>query len=202
MTNKKVFIAGVLGVLGMLGIMSAGCGGVSLAGLEPEPDAGTTDSGAAGGGPDVLAQVDGGTAGTTGAAGTAGATGRPLGAGCTTDAQCGSTICAKVNPADASGTCCDGHPDACNQCVGGYKTPRSDGTGCGPEMCDGTDRKWHLCRAGACAAEVVQCATALCDKAGNKICPGGAQPAGCALEDNPCFCYDAAGGGHTSYPCP
>ncbi len=210
--QTKLTLVGIIGLCIIFIVCIAGCGGISLVGLDDasSPDAGVgvhADGGVAGTTGAAGTTVDaGGAAGTTGSAGTAGAAGgavvRPLGSGCTADAQCGSGICVKDNPAAASGSCCDGRTDACTQCVGGYKVPRSDGTGCGPEMCDGTDRKWNLCKAGVCTAQVVQCATALCDKAGNKICPGGAQPAGCALEDNPCFCNDAAGGSHVSYPCP
>jgi len=199
---QKIFFI-VLGCIWLaLVVLGAGCGGVSTVGLDM--DAGQYAWNDAGSTAGVGAHPDAGVAGSSGTAGSAGAPGRPLGAGCTSDDQCGSNVCAKSNPADVSGSCCDGRPDKCTQCVGGYKVPLSDGTGCGPELCDGTDRKWNLCKAGACTAQVVQCATALCDKAGNKICPGNTAqtPAGCALEDNPCYCYDSAGSGHTSYPCP
>ncbi|HEV3059598.1 MAG TPA: hypothetical protein VGY48_15215 [Vicinamibacterales bacterium] len=207
----------------------AGCGGVELSGLgaddggagsaggaggasgsSPDGSAGRGDtvdmSGAAGTGGTGGAAGTGGDGGTGGTGGAGGAPSRPLGAGCSADNQCGSGIC--VMQLDGAKACCDGVPDACNTCVGGYKTPLSDGTGCGgTATCDGTDRKWNLCKSGVCTAEVVHCATALCDKAGNKICPGVAsdgsvQTGQCNIAWNPCYCYDGAGAGNLSYQCP
>ena len=213
MTLKHLIIGGIIGVALVLVISIAGCGDVTLDTPHADGGAGAVEVGAEmrgdGAAGAEMTKLDGGAAGAGGiggaagtdAGGAAGAPGRPLGAGCSLDNQCGSGICATA--IDGSHTCCDGIPDACTTCVGGYKVPRSDGTGCGPEMCDGTDRNWHLCMNGVCTAEVVHCAAALCDRAGNKICPGNTtQMPGCSLEDNPCFCYDAAGSGHISYPCP
>jgi hypothetical protein len=65
--------------------------------------------------------------------------GRPNGAGCVSDSQCLSGICAKASATDTSGACCDGRPDTCNTCVGGFKTPLQD---------DSTVDACNVCRAG------------------------------------------------------
>lgn len=95
---------------------------------------------------------------------------RPLGAGCTTDTQCASSICAKASPTATSGMCCNGRPDGCNTCVGGYVTPGADGMACGTSLCGGakhvvpgetepqsTTATWSTCHAGVCVAKTVDC---------------------------------------------
>lgn len=116
----KTTLVGVVGVGLIILISIAGCGGVDLTGLDPDAGA------ASAAGHDALAmQIDGGGAGATGAAGTVGTEKRPLAAGCSADDQCGSGICAATS--DGSRACCTGRPDACNTCIGGYKTPIADG---------------------------------------------------------------------------
>ena len=91
-----------------------------------------------------MAKLDGGPAGTTvtfgtagtggaageGAAGSSvdGASGRPLGAGCTADTDCTSSICAKASATATAGMCCNGRPDTCSTCIGGYRTVVQDNT--------------------------------------------------------------------------
>jgi hypothetical protein len=172
-TNKLIWCAIVGGVLILLA--SIGCGSVNTYGL----DSGVTGeagaavvTGAAGDSPD--GSVRGDRVGATGGGGAGGAAGgaaeRPLGAGCVDDSQCGSKICAKSMPSATSGMCCDGRPDACNTCVGGYKTPGADGSSCGASICDGpkhmvpgesapwpTVAKWSTCHAGTCVMQTADC---------------------------------------------
>ena len=137
--QAKLALVGIIGLCIMFMVCVAGCGGVELM---PQDDGGTAGAGdvTPDAGTDVLASRAGagghdgvaGGAGVSGAAGAAGGAGgalagRPLGAGCTDDTDCGSGICAKASLTDTTGVCCDGRPDACNTCMGGYKTAVNDG---------------------------------------------------------------------------
>lgn len=117
---------------------------------------------------------------------------RPLGAGCTTNDQCTSSVCAK-NPGDSSGMCCDHQNDACNTCVGGYSTPLQDGTKCGGGLCDGVPpfinqiscrSTNHVCSVGSCLAVTIDCCTTTsCDPGHSARCSGVA-----ADPNQPSFC--------------
>ncbi|MDB4981076.1 MAG: hypothetical protein JWM82_1828 [Myxococcales bacterium] len=149
-----------------------------------------------------------------GAGGTDGGAGRPLGAGCTADAQCGSTICDK-----ATSTCCDARVDGCNVCIAGYKTPANEGAmvgtcgkcqagtvtpiaegmPCGDATCSGSilptgfpsgdtyhsSSDAHVCHAGQCTVTTIDCTTINC-------------PSTCAIKyrgcvSGPCWCVDMGG---------
>jgi hypothetical protein len=193
MTITKLVFATIIGFALMFVMSIAGCGSVVVMNADAG-DAGTAGRGAAGvetvgmetagmgiagmtapdAGHDLFLMVEhpetDGDAGTTGIAGTgaAGSTvpGRPLGVGCTSDDQCGSSICAKVVETDTAGVCCNGRPDTCSVCVGGYRTIVQDGTSIDAcRMCrggqimalaDGTS-------AGACNTCVAGKVTALAD---------------------------------------
>jgi hypothetical protein len=186
--NKKLALVGIIGIAIIILVSMAGCGEVTAS--DPGADGG------AGAGGKIETRADGGAAGemtkldgsAAGAAGTTVTFGRPLGAGCSADAQCGSSICDGVSHA-----CCDGRTDACTVCTGGYKTPVPDGasacgtcragvltdivpdgTSCGA-TCGGmtfptgfgnstytTTASNSTCHAGACVAETVDCSMKSC----------------------------------------
>lgn len=159
-----------------------GCGGVDARGL------GEVDGGGTGG--TVITHPDagidsgagtGGTGGTavTGTGGVAGAPGRPLGAGCTSDDQCGSGVCD-----GATSMCCSGRADSCNTCIGGYLTPKKDGTSCGGGLCDGVapfvgERSCtatnYVCVSGTCTTTTVNCCVQNGCAAGQAACTGSAE---------------------------
>ena len=130
------------GILLGVAVGLIGCGAVDAKNSDAATDgvaAGTggAEAGAAGGsgGEALSAGGRSGNAGVEAGAGSGGAPdpGRPLGAGCTTNAQCGSHICD-----DATQACCDKRPsDTCGACIGGYFTPKPDGTSCGALSCGG-----------------------------------------------------------------
>lgn len=144
-----------------------GCGSV---------DRMTADDAGTGGAPvdtgvDAAAGTGGSeTGGTGGAAGAAGSPGRPLGSGCTTDDQCGSGICD-----GATSVCCSGRADSCNTCVGGYLTPRADGTTCDTGGCDTTNTisTTYACKTGVCTPTAVNCQQHWCvgSNAPGEACP-------------------------------
>jgi hypothetical protein len=143
--------------------------------------AGTTGAAGAAAGTGGTGGAAAGTGGPAGSAGTigvmhdggmagSGSDPRPLGAGCTGDGQCASNVCAKAQPSDNVGTCCNARPDQCSTCVGGYVTPVEDGKTCGEAFCGGptamvrgksvpvpTQATQSFCKAGKCVAETVDC---------------------------------------------
>ena len=138
-------LVGILVLVAACGNVTAtsgggGAGSAGSAGAASAKDAGPEHAGSTGsGGTTIVDAADGVPA-------------RPLGAGCSADTDCGSGIC----DLNGSHACCDGRPDACNTCVGGYKTPvqngsvecgvceggtlipLQDGTACGTSECEGT----------------------------------------------------------------
>lgn len=108
---------------------------------------------------------------------------RPLGAGCTTNDQCTSSVCAK-NAGDSAGMCCDHPNDECTTCVGGYNTPVLDGTKCGAGSCDTSMRHAtnKVCQSGVCGETVSDCCagcgTTPGSCSGDGICACGSGPFG------------------------
>lgn len=177
--------------LAILGVITAALGGCSMdmSGLDAKarlgdgavaddantPDAGTPDASA----PEVQTDV---------------VPLRPLGAGCTTNDQCTSNVCAK-NPGGSFGMCCDHPNDACNTCVGGYSTPLQDGTRCSGGLCDDVPpfinqiscrSTNHVCSAGVCLAVTIDCCmTTSCPPGHSARCSGVAadlnQPSFCTV---------------------
>jgi hypothetical protein len=146
----------------LLALALTGCTALNMTGLDGANDDGAGGAFGAGG---SLAGAGGADAlAATGGAG--GALGRANGAGCTTYDQCSSGIC-------VAGTCCDGRPDECNTCVGGYKTPIKDGTACGDQKptCDGSLRRRTACTRGVCGSYVEDCTVAVCNGSGVQMCP-------------------------------
>lgn len=175
-------------IIVLLGVLTvAGCGGVDAGGL------GDVDGGNRGGaGGNVIVTGSGGSGGMTVDGG-----GRPLGAGCLDDSQCTSTICGKASATDTAGMCCNGRPDTCNTCVGGYLTPVqdgtmaacatceggkatnfADGTACGtgpdgvrPPSCNGLVGSDYRCAAGVCVQGAnVDCSTFTCASGSSPMC--------------------------------
>ena len=157
-------------------VAAIGCGDVTA---ELGPDGGAAGAGGAGGAGGAAA--GGATGVDAGDAGGADGGTRPLAAGCVDDSQCSSGICGKASSTDTAGSCCNGRPDACNTCVGGYLTPAQDGTSAGlctqcesgkatnladgtlcgtdtsgarPPSCSGLIGSDYRCAAGACAQAV------------------------------------------------
>lgn len=171
--NKKLVLVAVIGIAIVFVVSIAGCGSVVS---EAEADAGSAGTGAAGTAAESDASHDV-FAMTTGAAGI-GPTRRPLGAGCSVDAECGSGICTTAGDTGTK-TCCSGRSDTCNTCVGGYKTPvlngpvtcgvcesgmlqpLQDGTACGTSTCGGTEM--------ATGAGPLPAPGTLCQGGGNKV---------------------------------
>lgn len=156
-----------LTLLGLV-VLAVGCG------EEARPfgdDSGVSEgSGGVQGSGGAASAGSGGAAGTGGAAGMGGAggdPGRPLGAGCTEAAQCGSGTCTEH-------VCCEGPDTACTVCVGGYLVPRTDGAVCGESTCesDGTITN-PSCLNGECVPNAQSC----CDACGADHRP----TAGCFL---------------------
>ncbi len=128
--------------------------------------------------------ASGGAGGSIGAGGAGGSGGsdtkRPLGTGCTDDGQCGSGIC---TGSATSTMCCDGRADACNECVAGRITPKTDGTSCGVRSCDPTERYHRAmeCRRGSCEQITTDCCTVSRDHTcylGNVTCILASGPVG------------------------
>jgi hypothetical protein len=162
--------------LGLLvGLM--GCGSVDA---RVDADGGTGGAGGAGDAV-VVGTADAGTGGSGGTTidGAAGSPGRPLGAGCTTDGQCGSGVCDS-----ATSMCCSGRADSCNVCTGGYLTPKKDGTSCGGGLCDGVapyvgERSCtatnYVCMNGVCSTTTVNCCEQNGCTTGQAACTGSAE---------------------------
>lgn len=176
MRHIAIAIGVFFGLVGCGSVDDRGLGDASGAGGELLKVDGAVDmQGAAGGAPGT-----GGIAAIGGAGGAAGAPGRPLGAGCTENGQCGSGICDS-----ATSMCCDGAADACNTCIGGYLTPKKDGTNCGGGgLCDGVapyvgERSCvatnHTCVAGVCSTTSVNCCAQNGCTAGQAACTGSAE---------------------------
>jgi hypothetical protein len=190
-----------------------GCGSV-----EPSltPDAGgdgmAVVDGSAGrsGGAGASMAGRGGTTGTagqagTGVAGSGGAPLKPLGTTCSANSECAAPgICAAS--ADGGTACCDGHPDACNKCVGGHLQSVPDGTLCGTQptgiTCTGPyttvngpvdiylSMQAMVCTAGACSLTTVSCAPLSCPSGQKPECivdfvAGGAP----RMEGTGCGCW-------------
>lgn len=166
--KTKLAVVTIIGIALIFIISIAGCGSVTAV----EADAGSAGTGTTGtsGAAGTVAESDAShdVFAMTGAAGI-GPTRRPLGAGCSVDAECGSGICTSAGDTTTGGTtaggttaggtktCCSGRSDTCNTCVGGYKTPvpngpvtcgvcengmlqpLQDGTACGTSTCGGTE---------------------------------------------------------------
>lgn len=169
--------------LAMLGVLAGaiGCGSVDAtsthdgAGGGIEAAAGGAGGGGAGGmaagagghEDGVIPAGTGGAGGAGGAAGMAaggagGAAGRPLGAGCTADAECASSVC--TTTAGGQRTCCDHQSTVCSACVGGYQAPMPDGTACRVPTCDSTNTVAtnYVCSTGACTGVVGCCMWSQC----------------------------------------
>lgn len=170
---RGIAIGILFGLVGCGGVDDRGLGDASGAGgtVVTHPDAGV-DSGAGTGGA-------GGTT-VTGTGGAAGDPGRPLGAGCTTDDQCGSGICDS-----ATSVCCSGRADSCNTCIGGYLTPKKDGTSCGI-ACNGSAFTQSTCQTGVCTASAPMDCT-------QRFCTGYDHQACAANPHNLCETPDAGG---------
>jgi hypothetical protein len=224
MTTKTTLVLVLVAGFAVIILCSiAGCGEVTTTDMPGDGAGGAAgsvelhgDGGAAG----EMMKLDGsGTAGVGGAGGAGGAAlGRPLGAGCSVDTECGSSICD-----GASHACCNGHADSCNTCVGGYLvsaadgasvdvctecrggkvTYKAEGTACGgAPTCGGpkvTTNGYaanslgfeYRCNTGVCTqTQVVDCSTYKCPGS----CPTGAPG---------CFTYDSNGvpTGHASCWC-
>jgi hypothetical protein len=169
-------------------LLTAGCGSVDAARV--------SDAGGTGGAAGQVTVADSGAGGAAGAPEPDGGR-RPLGAGCIDDTQCASGICGKASSTDTAGSCCDGRPDTCNTCVGGYITPvqdgtittcamceggkavnLADGTACGtgptgarPPSCNGLIGSDYRCSAGACIQGAnVDCSTFTCASGSSPMC--------------------------------
>jgi len=118
----------------MLCVVLGACGSVTTAGTDGAAGSGLGGAGGAagssaqagsggstnvGGASGSLAGADGGVAGS-GGRGT-----RPLAAGCTNDGDCQSGICAPTT--GDTNACCNGRPNPCGVCAGGYLTAKPDG---------------------------------------------------------------------------
>ena len=168
----------------LLLVLVVGCGSVDAS--KADGAAGAGGNGSAGG---SAGQVGAGGTGLTDTTTDGGS--RPLGAGCTADSQCSSGICGKAASTDTAGSCCNGRPDSCSACVGGYITPvqngtsaglcaqcqsgkatnLADGTSCGTDMngarppsCSGLVGSDYRCSAGACVRGAnVDCSAYICN---------------------------------------
>jgi hypothetical protein len=154
-----------------------GSGGSSAAGGNGGAIGGGGNHGGAGVSGTAGSGVGGGTSGAAG--GAAGSPGRPLGAGCSTDDQCTSNICDS-----ATSMCCSGQADICNTCIGGYLTPKKDGTSCGGGLCDGVapyvgERSCtatnYVCMNGVCSTTTVNCCVQNGCTTGQAACTGVAE---------------------------